>query len=155
MSRKGLLFASILCFVCAGLALAPVAMAQPVDAGVVPDNDVLDPEKVIDDNIAKVDGDPGAAVSQVIDDFKAGHWELAIGGLIMILIWVMRKFLWTTIPTKALPWLALALGAVSDMSRLLIAGEVWWQALIGGLLTGGAAMLLWSTVGKALLPDPK
>ena len=154
MRDRKFLVGSILCFVLA-LGIGGVAWGQPVDAGVVPDADTLDPVKVIDDNVAGVDADPAAAINEVIDDFKGGHWKLAIGGLIMILIWAMRKFFWTTFPTKALPWLALALGTLSDASRLLAAGEVWWQALIGGLLTGGCAMLLWSTVGKAVLPKPE
>jgi hypothetical protein len=114
----------------------------------------VDPDAVIDDGTAQIDEDPAAAVSLIVEAFRQGHWSLAIGTLVLFVVWVLRRFLWTLIPRNVLPWLTLALAMVVTVVVGLIAGVVWWQALIDGLLTSGVAMAFWSLVFRHLLPKP-
>jgi hypothetical protein len=155
MRDRKFLLGSILCFVLA-LGVGGIAWGQPVDAGVTPDADVVfDPEDAIEDNVAGVNDDPGAAIKKNIEDWKAGNWELAIGGLIMLLTWAMKRFFWKTLPNGALIWVALALGMLSDGARILALGQGWLEAIIGGILAGGSAAMLWTTLGKRILPSEK
>ena len=143
------MFAFIALGLTAGVALAD-AEAEPAA-----EEEEVDPGAVIDDGVSGVDEDPAAAVSVIVQAFKQGHWSLAIGTLVLLLVWVVRRFLWQLIPKHVLPWLALALAMATTVVVGLIAGVVWWQALIDGLLTSGVAVLFWSTLFKHILPKPE
>ena len=136
--------------------LASPAMAddpKPVDAGVVdagaqPADPVGEAEKVVEDAIKDVDKDPAGKVSLLIELAKSGRWGPFAGLVVLFLVWGTRRFIWKLINKNVLPWLTLGLAMASSVAVGLIAGNIWWQVLIDGLLTGGSAMALWSALFK-------
>lgn len=163
-SKQIALFMSLV-FFGAIMSMSSVAVAQPADpapavapavaADVTPAE--LTPEeeaaKKIEDEIKKIDEDPGAAVSAMVQAFKEGRWAAAIGLLITLLVWFTRRFVWKFIPQKVLPWLTFSFAMLITVSIELIAGVVWWKTLIDGFLTCGAAMAFWSLVLKQFSGD--
>lgn len=133
----------------AGVVYADVPAEEPAPA------EAADPDAVIDDGTAQIDDDPAGAVKLIVTAFRQGHWSLAVGTLVLFLVWALRRFLWTLIPRDVLPWLTLALAMTVTVVVGLIAGVVWWQALIDGLLTSGVAMAFWSLLFRHLLPKPE
>ena len=49
---------------------------------------------------------------------------------------------------NVLPWLTLGLAMVASIGVGLGFGNVWWEVLIDGFITGGSAALLWSSLFK-------
>jgi len=140
-------------------AVAPAstpAVAAPATTEVAvvkdPADPVADADKVIDDSIKPVDDAPGETVGAIISAFKEGRWGAAIGLLIMLLVWITRKFIWTVVPKKVLPWLTLGLAMVVTVGVELLTGISWWKTLIDGFITGGSAMAFWSLLFKHILP---
>jgi len=155
---------------CASLALAddtaapatpatPAVVTATVDAGTpavtetataVPTEKEV--EKEIDDAIKPIDTNLTDEVSQIVALFKEGRWGPAIGALLMLIVWTLRRFIWKLIPKKVLPWLTFGLGMVVVVATELAMGVVWWKTLIDGLGTSGAAMAFWSLLFKHVLP---
>jgi hypothetical protein len=74
--------------------------------------------------------------------------------IIMMLVYVIVKYMWKAFPDKWLPWMSISLGVLADVSLDLSAGgKAWWQAILSGLTTGTAASGLWSAIGKKLLKN--
>ena len=87
----------------------------------------------------------------MIEAFKSKNWGLAVGLLLMLLVFVLRKTpLLAKVPTKAMPWVAAALGVVGTVSTGLASGVLWYEALIHGVFLGAAATGLWEMVFKHL-----
>ena len=116
-------------------------------------DDGVDPEAVIDEAVSDVDEDPAGTVSEIIQAFQDGRWAVGAGLLVMFLVWILREYIWKYIPKNIVPWLALSLAMVVTVAVGLVAGTVWWQALIDGLLTGSVAMAFWSMLFKHILPN--
>lgn len=176
MRRSNLLVASILCGLFAVFVAMPIAFGQPApgsgdDAAPEPPvaekvDPAEDPEAALDELLKDIDEDPVGKAQEIIarvkeikdadEEAKPGLIQGLIGMIVMFLTWFTRKFIWKQIPNSALPFVALALGAASETSRLLILGQVaWWEALVSGLVTGAFAVVLWSTVGKRIFPTDK
>lgn len=120
---------------------APVTTAAPAAAPATATEPVVapDPEK-----------DLGGFMSLMIDSFKNKNWGVFAGLLIMLLVWVTRKFI-PKMPTNYLPWVSAAMGIVVSVATDLIAGGTWYYAIFNGLLIGAAASGMWSLVGKHVL----
>lgn len=131
---------------------APAAAEPAKPAADVKSDPVKDAAKKIDGATEDINEHPAENISAIIQAFKEGRWAAGIGLAVMFLIWVLRKFIWTLIPKKVLPWLTLALGCTVTVATELIAGIVWWQTLIDGFLASASAMALWSLLFKHVLP---
>jgi hypothetical protein len=85
----------------------------------------------------------------MIEAFKSKNWGLAVGLLLMLLVFVLRKTpVLAKVPTKAMPWVAAALGIVGSVSTGLASGVLWYEALIHGVFLGAAATGLWEMIFK-------
>jgi hypothetical protein len=82
---------------------------------------------------------------------KGGNWGLALAGILMLLVWVLRKFVVKTLSPAAMPWVAAIAGVVGAVAANVQAGESWGTAVMSGLMTGAAASGLYSLVGKKFL----
>lgn len=122
-----------------------VTAGDPVVTTVTP---VEEAEKVIDTAIADIDADPGAAINMLVQMAKEGRWGPFAGLLVMLLIWVLRKFIWKLIPKSALPWVTLAAGMLVTGAIGFSMGTVWWKVLIDAFATSGIAMGFWSLLFK-------
>lgn len=124
-----------------------VVEAKPVDEAAkasktdpIPD----DPEEVI------------LLIEQLINAAKGGNWQLFVGLLLTLLVWILRKVnVIAFLPDKAVPWVSAAIGMVGFMGVALASGLDLTTALIQGFLTGAAAVGLWELLGKHFLPKPK
>lgn len=115
-------------------AVAPVAPVEetPADAAV----------------IADVEKDPGAYVEKLVQAFNAKDWGIFAGLAIMLSLWILKKFIWKSLPVGALPWVSSGTGVVVAVASGLFVGLIWWKAILNGLTVGAAASGLWSMVGK-------
>jgi hypothetical protein len=95
--------------------------------------------------------DLGGFLSAVGDAFKNKNWGVLAGLIIMLVVWVVGKFVPKMSP-KYLPWVSAGLGILGSISTDLFAGGVWYTAIFNGLLIGAAASGMWSLVGKHVLP---
>jgi len=89
--------------------------------------------------------------------FKGGRFREAIAGVILILLFIWRRFGAKIIIGKLSTWqigfVAVLLGFLGTIPEAL-AAEPWsWKTFLwSGLATSGEAMLFWKTLGQKLLP---
>lgn len=119
------------------------------------DNSVENAEKLVDDNIKKIDENPGEAVSELIQLAKEGRWGSFVGLALMFLIWILRRFIWQLIPKNALPWVTLGIGMVVTGAIELGLGVSWWKVLIDAFAASSVAMGFWSLLFKHVLKVEK
>ena len=111
-------------------------------------DEVDDAGKIIDDAVKEIEKDPAKQVGLLVELAKSGRWGPFAGLLLLFIVWAFRKFLMKMINTNVLPWLTLGLAMVASIGVGLGFGNVWWQVLLDGLITGGSAGLLWSSIFK-------
>lgn len=94
---------------------------------------------------------------EIFSAFKGGKFREAIAGIIVLLLFLWRRFASKLIVGKLSPWwtgfVTMLLGYLGAIPEAL-AVEPWkWSTFIfTGLLTSAEAMLVWSMLGKKLLP---
>jgi hypothetical protein len=91
--------------------------------------------------------DPQAMGTGLVDALGNQNWGLVFGCALMILVWVLR-LVWPNLNKKALPWVAVAIGAASAVGAALIAAPTQWlQALLAGVGAGLSAAGVWGLFG--------
>lgn len=102
------------------------------------------------------DIDPTQVGSQFIDAISGKQWGLAIGAGLMLVVWIIRTFIWRSVSSKVLPWLAVAIGAVGAFAgAMLAAPSQWLAAIMAGIQTGLAAAGTWGILPQALKDKAK
>lgn len=95
--------------------------------------------------------------SRIWAAFKDGKYREAIAGVILLLLFLWRRFASRFIIGKLSTWqvgfVAVLLGFLGTIPEAL-AVEPWnWKVfLLSGLATSGEAILFWKTLGQKLLP---
>jgi hypothetical protein len=89
--------------------------------------------------------------------FKGGKWRSGVAAIIVLLVFIWRRFLHTFIIGKVSSWWAgfivVLLSYVGSVPEALAAEPFKWTVFVwSGLLTSAQAMLLWQMVGKKVLP---
>jgi len=153
----------IMLLVAIGLTFAPMTvLAQD-------DDDCAAVEVLADDDCADVlpievevqgEGDVVGLVGKIVQSAQSKNWSLLTGAIILILVWAFNYVVlrFVTMPTwwpKALPWVSMAIGLLSQFGLALLAGEGWAQALNTGVQVGLLASGSWSALGKYFLPKPE
>lgn len=100
---------------------------------------------------------PVEEVSSVVKFIKDKDWRPAVAGIITLIIFVWRRFLGKLlidkIPAKHMAWVTAAVGLVATLPAHLTAESFkWTHFILDGFITGAEAAILWSLVGKHLLP---
>ena len=90
----------------------------------------------------------------ILDAAKGGNWGLAVAGILMLLVWGLRKFFLKKIPSSYMPWVAAGTGIAGAVAANLQAGQAWGEAILSGLMAGAAASGLYSMIGKKFLGGP-
>jgi hypothetical protein len=92
-------------------------------------------------------------VAQLIDAAKGGQWSLVAAFVVMLLVYVVKRFgLKDKLPSKAVPWVAAGCSMAGYMAAaLMVEGAAVGEAVIGGLATGAAAVGLWEMLFKHFL----
>ena len=103
--------------------------------------------------------DPGAAGTGLMDAIAQSHWTLVIGFAVMLVVWILQKFVMPNVNTKALPWIAILVATLGVGSVALIADPVGWLTAIfagvqAGLSAAGTYGLLPGGIKKAMKPKP-
>ena len=87
----------------------------------------------------------------ILDAAKGGNWGIVVASVLMLLLWVLRKFVLKKIPSSYMPWVAAGTGVAGAVAANLQAGQPWMDAVMSGFMAGAAASGLYSLVGKKLL----
>ena len=88
--------------------------------------------------------DPAVAGSGLIDALASSQWTLVIGFGVMLLVWVLRVFVWKSLPAAALPYLAVGLASLAAVSTALVAQPAaWLTAIFAGVQAGLGAAGTW------------
>ena len=104
----------------------------------------------------KTDAEMGEALGMVIDMAKQGKWMVAIGLLLMILVYAARRFkLLALAPKKAIPWITLGLGLTTSVAMALITEHGWMASLFTGIGGSVGSIGLWELLGKHFLGLPE
>lgn len=135
---------------------APTEAAKPVPDGSV-DVPVTMTTEEGKEALPEVDTeDPGQMVGLLIEAFKAGKWAWAVSLILMLLTWLLNRFLKNAIPKKVVPWVAIGLGVGSNIAMSLATGLKWYEAIGSGFTLGLAAIGGWEAIGKMFKKtDPK
>lgn len=132
---------------------APVPADAPVDVPAAPVVD-KDGVPITPPDVSAVAANPGDTVGQAIDAFAQKEWGIAIGFVLMLLVWGVTLF-WKSIPSAYLPWLSVGLSVVGTVAVELSVGRSWWRAILSALTTGTSASGLYSLFGKKILKKRK
>lgn len=113
-------------------------------------------QTVIDSEAQMVD-----AAKWAIEQYQHKNYMPAIGLLVMVLVFLSRKFLSDKIQPEHMPAFSAAMGILVSVATNLTAVAVgstpidWISAVVSGLVTGTMASGLWSLGGKKLLTKPE
>lgn len=102
--------------------------------------------------VPTTDQEAGGILGQMIDASKNGHWNVAAGLLVLLLVWLFNRLgLAAKVGSKFVPWVALVLGAITAVAVGLAQGVPLAGAVQAGLLNGALAVALWELVAKHFL----
>lgn len=95
--------------------------------------------------------DPTTFVENIKTAYAAKEWGVLIGFILMLIVFLVVKYLWKAFPAKWLPYMSIALGVIGDVGwQLAIGSQTWWRAILSGLTSGATATGLWELLGKKL-----
>lgn len=94
--------------------------------------------------------DPNSIIEAIGRAAQSGQWALLAGFVVMLATWAVSKLpgLRDRLPAKALPWLAMGLGVLTNFLISLGSGIKWYQALISGVTQGLLAAGGYSAIGR-------
>ena len=142
---------------------APVTATDTATAPAAP-QDVVVPAEVSADSVAKTatppvpvettgsnaEADPDFIVTSakwIIDQARGGNWGLALVALCLLVVFVVRKYFWKSVPKKWVPYLSLVAATGAAVLAALTAGVPVSEAISAGVMTGLAATGAWEAFG--------
>jgi hypothetical protein len=96
--------------------------------------------------------DPQVAVASLFDAINRSEVTLIIGCVVMLIVWILRAFVWKALDKKTalLPYLAVLIALLGTASVALVAApEQWLAAIIAGVQSGVSAAGTWGLLGVA------
>ena len=127
----------------------------------------LDPEVMVEEATEEeatevtVPEEIDEAVSTFLEALHAaryGAWPVFAGLMLMLIVFIMRRFVMGVIPDSALPWVSIGLGVTGTTGAALAAGEPLLQAVLAGFATGLSAIGFWEILKDRFrnwLPKPE
>ena len=123
--ERWMLFSSAMCFIAAAL-IAGVAFSQELPGGQI---------------------DMQQAAESARFGITSGQWGVVVGALIMIVVAVFRRLAPAIFSPARLPWIAVALGALTGVGVSLVdTPESWISAILAGVTYGLAAAGAWGVL---------
>ena len=103
-------------------------------------------------DVSKIEqAQPSTFVQSIKTAWSSKTWGVVVGFILMLIVYTLVKFVWTTFPANYLPYMSIGLGILGNVGwELAIGGQVWWQALLSGITTGLSATGIWEVGGKKL-----
>ena len=135
---------------------APELKVEVLDMTVTPP---LDPAPVVDEGdgivpspetVPETPAQVGAVLDKAIAAAQGGQWTAFAGLLIMILIWILRRFGALAKWKASVPWLALVVGGAAVYGGYLATGYSMGDAALYAFFSGGQAIVFWELVFKHL-----
>jgi len=109
-------------------------------------------EEEVPDDITEAAED----VSLLVKAVKDKNWALALGFLLMLLVFVANKFgLKDRVGSTAVPWVATGVAVAATVGAALATGVALADAAVQGLLAGVVAIGGWEMLFKHLLQKSK
>lgn len=134
---------------------APAADAAPApeaDAAPAPEGEAQEEAKPEEAAAPETLDEAAETVGLLIKAVQDKNWALAIGFLMMLLVFIANKFgLKDKVGTKALPWVVMGLSVASVSGAALVAGVAVPEVIMQGVLAGVAAIGGWELMFKHLL----
>jgi len=91
----------------------------------------------------------------LVEAVQSGNWTVAVALGLTLLIFVVRKYLWKSIPKKAIPYVTLGLATAAEVAVALYAGAEPLTAVLSGVMLGLAAVGGWEFIkGLGILKSP-
>ena len=144
------------------VSLPMLAVAQPADTPATPAADAAaTPAAPAADAAAAAavptappgpDIDVDAATGGLLDGINRSEVTLIIGAVLMILVLILRKFVWKKLEGKSqwLPWLAVGIALLGTGGTALVADPAnWINALLAGAQAGISAAGTWGLLKVA------
>lgn len=97
------------------------------------------------------------AVGLLVQALQKKQWAVAIGLVVMLLVWGLRKAnVLKSVPAKAMPWVAMVMSLVGAFGMAASSGVPLSDALNQGVMSGMSAVALWELAFKhiAVPSDP-
>jgi hypothetical protein len=112
---------------------------------------VAEPEVVEDVSVVppvqgelETDAEALSAVGELVGAVMRGEWMLAFALLVMLVVFVLRKFgVLGRVSTRALPFVSASVGLLVGFAAAALAGAALLPALFAGVASGLAASGLW------------
>lgn len=103
-------------------------------------------------DISKIEKeDPTTFTDSIKTAYAAKEWGVLVGFILMLVVFLIVKFLWKTLPVAWIPYMSIAFGVLGDVGwQLAIGGQVWWRAILAGLTSGATATGMWELLGKKI-----
>ena len=134
---------------------APAVEAPAEDAAAPAGDDKPAEEKkeeAAEDAAPQTLDEAAETVSLLVKAVQDKNWALAVGFLMMLLVFVANKFgLKDKVGSKALPWVVMGLSVASVSGGALVAGVAVPEVIVQGILAGVAAIGGWELLFKHLL----
>jgi hypothetical protein len=93
--------------------------------------------------------DTTGIVPTIVDAITGAHWSVLAGAILAVVLTVTRRIL-VAAPAGTARWISAAAGVLSALSVSLLAGAVWWHALIACIVAAPASAGFWDLVGSAM-----
>lgn len=98
-----------------------------------------------------------STVVAIINAAQSGNWGLMLAGILMLSVWVLRTFLWSSMKKEWIPYITAGTGTAVAFASAVIGGSSLVEALAvaaGGLFAGLSAIGAWEILGKKILKKP-
>ena len=141
-------------WLCAAVYLSPVLALAQTPAPVNVASPVATPTPIPEGDVEGAFG----VVSDLIKAVTDGNWTLVASLALMLIVFVVRNYLWKQITKEWIPIATVLLGAGTYVSGALATGVSPLQSILQGLAAGVAAVGLWEVwkAGKRLIKgEPK
>lgn len=86
-------------------------------------------------------------LNQVVSAINEGNWSIAIAGILLLVVWVTRNFLWKFFPAEWTAWAAMAVAALTAFGASVLSGAAVLEGILAalvGFLSGLGAAEMWS-----------
>ena len=123
----------------------PSAYAQDAEAPVVEPPAPVEEASVEDLEIETIEEAVETGI-ELHTEIQEGDWTAAIALGLALIVFLVRKFIWTSIPGKALPWVTIGLAIAGEVAVALYSGMDPLTAVLSGIALGLAGIGGWEAL---------